>query len=169
MRIIRTTGLGFLALVMQTGTILERKGFGEGVPAVASRHRTGLSQDSTCPANALRRNVVYRCCFCRRLVSGMNRCGVARHLACSTIRAVVNFDDERTIVFLFDSANGACLKAEIVFLASFLVDDVRHTASIESGPLFHTSHAHSLSSRRRSVCDVHHMSMRHRSLEPSHK
>jgi hypothetical protein len=71
--------------------------------------------------------------FSCRLFRGMNSCDVAHCLACSAIRAVVDFDDERTIVFLFDSLNWACLKAMIVFVAFFLVDEIRHIASVGSG------------------------------------
>jgi hypothetical protein len=74
-------------------------------------------------------------CFSRRLLRRVNRCDVAYCLACSAIGAVVDFDNERTIVFLFDSLNWARLKAVIVFVAYFLVDDIRHTASVGSGTL----------------------------------
>jgi len=65
----------------------------------------------------------------------MNSCDGAHYLACSAIGAVVDFDEERTIVFLFDSLDRACLKAVIVFLAFFLLDDIRHTASVGFGKL----------------------------------
>ena len=73
--------------------------------------------------------------FSCRLFRGVNSRDVAHGLACSAIGAVVDFDDEGTIVFLFDSLNWACLKAVIVSVAFFLVDDIRHTASVGSGTL----------------------------------
>jgi hypothetical protein len=66
----------------------------------------------------------------------VNSRDVAHCLACSAIGAVVDSDDERAIVFLFDSLNWACLKAVIVFIAFFLVDDIRHTAPVGSGTLY---------------------------------
>jgi hypothetical protein len=80
-------------------------------------------------------NNVLAGCFSCRLFRGVNSRDVAHGLARSAIGAVVDFDDERTIVFLFDSLNWACLKAVIVFVAFFLVDDIRHTASVGSGTL----------------------------------
>ena len=74
-------------------------------------------------------------CFSGRLFHRMNSCHVAHCLACSAVGAVVGFDEQRAIVFLFDSPNRACIKAVIVLLAFFLIDDIRHTASIVSGEI----------------------------------
>jgi hypothetical protein len=74
-------------------------------------------------------------CFSGRLFHRMNSCHVTHCLTCSAIGAVVGFDEQRAIVFLFDSPNRTCIKAVIVFLAFFLVDDIRHTASIVSGEI----------------------------------
>lgn len=60
----------------------------------------------------------------------MNSGEVAHRFARSAIGAVVGLHDERAIFFLFDRLNGACLKAVIVFLAFFLLYDIRHTASV---------------------------------------
>jgi len=61
-----------------------------------------------------------------RLFGGMNGVEVAHRLTCPAIGAVVFFDEERTILFLFYSGNRTCLNAVIVFLAFVLVDNVRH-------------------------------------------
>jgi hypothetical protein len=61
----------------------------------------------------------------------MNGLKVTRLLACSAIGAVVNFDNERTIVFLLDSLDRACLKTVVVSLAFFRIDVIRHTTSVE--------------------------------------
>ena len=47
-------------------------------------------------------------------------------LACSAIVAVVLFDEERAVLFLFDSRNRASLNAFVILLAFVLVDNVRH-------------------------------------------